>query len=73
MPQANSLRTTNLQGRRNRGGKGGKGGRKKGEGVIAISQILAGIEAKPSYLKFGFSDKATKFEKIFHLKFDVTE
>ena len=24
-------------------------------------------------LKFGHSEKATKFEKIFHLKFDVTE
>ena len=23
--------------------------------------------------KFGYSEKATKFEKIFHLKFDVTE
>ena len=26
-----------------------------------------------SVLKFGYSEKATKFEKIFHLKFDVTE
>ena len=25
------------------------------------------------YLKFGFSEKATKFEKIFHVKFNVTE
>ena len=24
-------------------------------------------------LKFGYSEKATKFEKIFHLKFDITE
>ena len=24
-------------------------------------------------VKFGYSEKATKFEKIFHLKFDVTE
>ena len=24
-------------------------------------------------LKFGYSEKATKFEKIYHLKFDVTE
>ena len=24
-------------------------------------------------IKFGYSEKATKFEKIFHLKFDVTE
>ena len=27
----------------------------------------------PDQLKFGYSEKATKFEKIFHLKFDVTE
>ena len=24
-------------------------------------------------LKFGYSEKATKFKKIFHLEFDVTE
>ena len=24
-------------------------------------------------LKFGYSEKATKFEKIFHINFDVTE
>ena len=24
-------------------------------------------------LKFGYSEKATKFEKIFHLKFDATQ
>ena len=24
-------------------------------------------------VKFGYSEKATKFEKIFHLKFDITE
>ena len=26
-----------------------------------------------TFVKFGYSEKATKFEKIFHLKFDVTE
>ena len=26
-----------------------------------------------SVVKFGYSEKATQFEKIFHLKFDVTE
>jgi len=26
-----------------------------------------------SELKFGYSEKATKFEKIFHLKFDATQ
>ena len=24
-------------------------------------------------LKFGYSEKATQFEKMFHLKFDITE
>ena len=24
-------------------------------------------------IKFGYSEKATKFEKIFHLKFDATQ
>ena len=24
-------------------------------------------------LKYGYSEKATKFEKIFHLKFDATQ
>ena len=24
-------------------------------------------------IKFGYAEKATKFEKIFHLKFDITE
>ena len=28
---------------------------------------------KKGYLKFGLSEKGTKFEKIFHLKFDATE
>ena len=27
----------------------------------------------PYPLKFGYYEKATKFEKIFHLKFDITE
>ena len=30
-------------------------------------------EVKVSFLKFGYFEKATKFEKIFHLKFDLTE
>ena len=25
------------------------------------------------YIKFGYNERATKFEKIFHLRFDVTE
>ena len=31
------------------------------------------IKSHNGLIKFGFSEKATKFEKIFHLKFDVTE
>ena len=27
----------------------------------------------PGAVKFGYSEKATKFEKIFHLKFDDTQ
>ena len=27
----------------------------------------------PTLVKFGYSENATKFEKIFHIKFDVTE
>ena len=26
-----------------------------------------------TYIKFGHYEKGTKFEKIFHLKFDITE
>ena len=26
-----------------------------------------------NFVKFGYSEKATKFEKIFHLKFDATQ
>ena len=30
-------------------------------------------EQNARLLKFGYSEKATKFEKIFHLKFDTTQ
>ena len=52
MPQANSLRMTNLQGRRNRGarGQGGQGGLEKDKGVIAYSHILVGIKTKLSWV-----------------------
>ena len=44
---------------------------KKEQDVKNPNQI---IFVSPTYLvKFGYSEKATKFEKIFHLKFDVTE
>ena len=29
--------------------------------------------SKPDSVKFGYSAKVTKFEKIFHLKFDATQ
>ena len=38
---------------------------------IKIQKIVLVIFDKQ--LKFGYSEKATQFEKIFHLKFDVTE
>ena len=39
------------------------------------SDIIFGpsVSKDISLLKFGYSEKATKFEKIFHVKFDVTE
>ena len=30
-------------------------------------------DAITKHLKFGYSEKATKFEKKFHLKFDATQ
>ena len=30
-------------------------------------------EASLFFIKFGYSEKATKFEKIFHLRFDATQ
>ena len=36
-----------------------------------LFQEIKNMQNAPS--KFGYSEKATKFEKIFHLKFDVTE
>ena len=40
-------------------------------GLKTIGYISSGNMAL--LLKFGYSEKATKFEKIFHVKFDVTE
>ena len=34
--------------------------------------ILPSYGGVKLYLKFGYFEKATKFEKIFHLKFDDT-
>ena len=31
------------------------------------------MELPSSVVKFGYSEKATKFEKIFHVKFDATK
>ena len=38
-----------------------------------ILQIFHRLTFSHSLVKFGYSEKATKFEKIFHLKNDVTE
>ena len=35
--------------------------------------VLDEIRFSEQFLKFRYSEKATKFDKIFHLKFDVTE
>ena len=37
---------------------------------VNVRLIFIGLEEE--YIKFGYSKKATKFDKIFHLKFDVT-
>ena len=34
---------------------------------------IVSFRSFPLQVKFGYSEKATKFEKIFHLKFDVTD
>ena len=34
---------------------------------------MSRINNKIVQLKFGYSEKATKFEKIFHLKFEATQ
>ena len=41
---------------------------------ILIHIAVDGLKIRDEkYLKLGYSEKATEFEKIFHLKFDVTE
>ena len=40
-------------------------------GVLDVEQPVQ-VKA-PNKLKFGYSEKATQFEKIFHLKFDATQ
>ena len=37
------------------------------------SEIIKLIFQKIKYIKFGYSEKARKFEKIFRLKFDTTQ
>ena len=41
--------------------------------VPARTLSRSGLKSRVLKLKFGYSEKATKFEKIFHLKFDITE
>ena len=38
--------------------------------MIFEGKVLSKISVK-AVIKFGYSEKATKFEKIFHIKFDV--
>ena len=41
-----------------------------------LETVAAGMRSEVAaffQLKFGYSEKATKFKKIFHLEFDVTE
>ena len=51
----------------------------RGKRKLAFLALLPGIHYtikmvnKYSFLKFGYSEKATKFEKNFHLKFDATQ
>ena len=45
---------------------------------MAVSMVwLTSMNVGPKFhshlVKFGYSEKATKFEKIFHEKFDITE
>jgi hypothetical protein len=41
--------------------------------MIKISGLHFFFYDTLEFLKFGYSEKATKLEKIFHVKFDVTE
>ena len=56
--------------------------RPRSESVAEKSAMSTGLHAGPvehkgdgrnSSLKYGYSEKTKKFEKIFHLRFDVTE
>ena len=38
-----------------------------------IALVILGFLDLLTLVKFGYSEKATKFEKIFHLKFEVTQ
>ena len=38
------------------------------KGALALTNLR-----EPVFFKFGNSEKATKFEKIFHLQFDITD
>ena len=49
------------------------GGRTKNSEGLSPHYLIFFSKQPFSVLKFGYSEKATKFEKIFHLKFDITE
>ena len=42
-------------------------------GVLFLADTVHKYSSQIWFLKLGYSEKATKYEKIFHLKFDVTE
>ena len=43
------------------------------EGIIFLLPFDGFTWEKEQFLKFGYSEKATKFEQIFHLKFEATQ
>ena len=40
--------------------------------LLTLIEYKIYTEKKALFLMFGYSEKATKFEKIFHSKFDAT-
>ena len=43
--------------------------------IFMLIRCVGGVQKGQKYadVKFGYSEKATKFNKIFHLKFDATQ
>ena len=47
--------------------------RKSGVNLPTVTNVTKVQVFREGHIKFGYYEKDTKFEKIFHLKFDVTE